>query len=279
MNFDMEIDNSNFEYYNIEPTSLDMEMDIQVKNEISKIAFCFLTYDVIVRYDIWNKFFDGIDTNKYTVFIHPKNKPYTFYKFQHYYVKNPVPTKSKTDIKIVKATLQLFKEACSEDSAITHFIFLTQSCIPLYNFNTLYKKISEKQISIISCIQKNKVDRYNALNPNMKRYIHHNLFFKQQPNMMLIREDVERFIKEDYVEYFRELECPDEHYFINIIINFFKKKFIMKQITFCNPILDRTQALEFNNITNDFLNKVRDLGFLFMRKVKKNSIIEVNFLH
>jgi hypothetical protein len=274
MNFDMEIDNS--EHYNIDSTS--MEIDIQVKNERPKIAFCFLTYDVIVRDDIWNIFFDGIDINKYTVFIHPKNKPYIFYNFQHYYIKYPVPTKSKTDISIVRATLQLLKESLVQDTSITHFIFLTQSCIPLYNFNTLYKKITDRKMSIISCIQKNKVDRYNALNPNMKRYIHPNLFFKQQPNMMLIREDVERFIKEDYSEYFRTLECPDEHYFVNIIINFFKKKFIMKQITFCNPNLDRTQALEFNNIDNDFLNKVRDLGFLFMRKVNKNSNIDLNFL-
>ena len=276
MNLDMEIDNS--ENYNIDSTSLDMEIDIQAKNDTPKIAFCFLTYDTIIRDDIWNMFFEGIDTNKYTVFIHPKNKPIISYRFKHNYVKYPVPTKSKTDISIVKATLQLLKEAFIEDTAITHFIFITQSCIPLYNFHTLYKKITDRKMSIISCIQKNKVDRYNSLNPNMKRYIHPNLFFKQQPNMMLIREDVERFVKEDYSEYFRELECPDEHYFVNIIINFFKKKFIMKQITFCNPNLDRTQALEFNNINNDFLNKVRDLEFLFMRKVKKNSNVEVNFL-
>lgn len=272
MNSDMEIDN-------IDLSSLEMDIDTQIKTNTKKIAFCFLTYDVIIRDDIWNIFFDGVDISKYTVFIHPKNKPpLAFYRFEHNYVKYPVSTTSKTDINIVKATLQLLKEACSQDNTITHFIFLSQSCIPLYNFNTLYKKITDKNMSIISCIQKNKVDRYNALNPNMKRYIHPNLFFKQQPNMMLIREDVERFIKEDYVEYFRGLECPDEHYFVNIIINFFKKKFIMKQITFCNPFLDRTQALEFNNINNDFLNKVRDLGFLFMRKIKKDSNVQLDFL-
>ena len=38
----------------------------------SCIAFCFLTYDIIIRYDIWNKFFENINNNKYIVFIHPK---------------------------------------------------------------------------------------------------------------------------------------------------------------------------------------------------------------
>ena len=271
MNFDMEIDNSE------DLTS----MEIESKPEFKKIAFCFLTYDAIIRNDIWNKFFQGIDCNKYSVFIHAKNIIHSnsiYYNFPYQYIKNRVTTKSKTDISIVKATLQLLKEAYAEDQSITHFIFLSQSCIPLYNFETIYEKISVKTMSIISCIQKNKVDRYNSLDSYMKRYIHPNLFFKQQPNMILTRNDVYRFIKEDYTEYFKGLECPDEHYFINVMINLFKIRFTIKQITFCNPDLSRTQALEFNNINNDFLNKVRNLGFLFMRKIKKNSNIDINFL-
>jgi len=268
MNLAMEIDSID--------TSLYMEIDqIDIKPAF-KIAFCFLTYDVIIRNDIWNRFFNGVDPNKYIVFIHPKNRIDGFYTFQYQYVKNPIYTKSKTDISIVKATLQLLKEAYTEDNSITHFIFLSQSCIPLYNFQKIYEKISAMNMSVISCIQKNKLNRYNSLDPNMKRYIHPYLFFKQQPNMVLTREDVMRFIKEDYTEYFRGLECPDEHYFINIMINLFKTKFKIKQITFCNPDLSRTQALEFNNINNDFLNKVRDLGFLFIRKIEKNSNIDLS---
>lgn len=277
MNSVMEID---------EPES-NMDMDIETQTQIEtptdpikKIAFCFLTYDLIIRNDIWNKFFEGIDYNKYSVFIHAKNiinYNQFYYTFQYQYVKNPVYTKSKSDISIVKATLQLLKEAYISDQSITHFIFLSQSCIPLYNFKTIYEKINKMNNSIISCIQKNKLNRYNLLDPSMKRYIHPNLFLKQQPNMMLIRDDVSRFIREDYTEYFKELECPDEHYFINIMINLFKKRFIIKQITFCNPILDRTQALEFNNINNDFINTIKGLGFLFMRKVGKNSNISIDF--
>jgi hypothetical protein len=129
---------------------------------------------------------------------------------------------------------------------------------------------------IISCIKGNKVERYNNLNIMMKKYIHSKLFFKQQPNMILIRKDVLNFIKNDYTEYFKYLECPDEHYFINIMINIFREKFIMKQITFCNPDLNKTQALEFNNVDDEFIYKIRNLGFLFMRKVNLKSIISNN---
>ena len=243
-----------------------------------KIAFCFLTYDNILRYDIWNNFFEKIDINKYTVYIHAKNIKNinrSIYTFKLQFIKYPIYTFSKSDITIVKATLKLLKNAYIIDPAITHFVFLSQSCIPIYDFDKIYEKITEKDMSIISCIQKNKVERYNALHPHIKKYIKPNLFFKQQPNMMLVREDVEHFIKNDYTEYFSKVECPDEHYFINIMINLFKIKFIIKQITFCNPDLKKTQAIEFNNVNITFLNKIRDLDFLFMRKIGQNSKIEL----
>ena len=249
------------------------------ETNIKKIAFCFLTYDLIVRYDIWNNFFKGIDENKYTVFIHPKKTndiTDKLYNFKHNYIKNLVITTSKTDISIVKATIQLLKEAFISDINITHFVFLSQSCIPIYNFDIIYNNIIECNSSIISCIKGNKVERYNNLNIMMKKYIHSKLFFKQQPNMILIRKDVLYFIKNDYTEYFKYLECPDEHYFINIMINIFRQKFIIKQITFCNPDLNKTQALEFNNVDDEFINKIRNLGFLFMRKVNLKSIISNN---
>ena len=63
----------------------------------SCIAFCFLNYDKIIRYDIWNKFFENIDNSKYVVFIHPKiikdfsyyyTFPYNYLSFhQNHYIR------------------------------------------------------------------------------------------------------------------------------------------------------------------------------------------------
>ena len=91
--------------------------------------------------------------------------------------------------------------------------------------------------------------------------------------MILVRDDVSFFINNDYTQYFRNMECPDEHYFINLFI-IFRKKFIKQQINFCNPILERTQAIEFNYISKKMLEQIKGAGFLFMRKIKKNTIFE-----
>lgn len=242
-----------------------------------KIAFCFLTYQDIVAINVWNNFFKNIDPNKYTVWIHPKNNiDISKYIFPVNIVKNKIITKNKTDISIVLATIQLLREAYS--SEITHYIFLSQSCIPLYNFDILYKIITQTNKSILSYIQNNKKERYFQFVSNIKSFITHEQFVKQQPNMILVKDDVELLIKKDYTQFFYKMMCPDEHYFINVLLYIFKKQIIKQQTHFCNHDLHKTQGLEFLNINKIFIDNVRSKGFLFMRKVSVNSYIDIDYL-
>jgi len=246
-----------------------------------KIAFCFLTYDEIIRYDVWNIFFKSIDENLYSVFIHPKNvQQFNNYTFKYNIVKNRVITKRKDDINIVKATLRLLEETYNNDLTknITHYIFLTQSCIPLYSFEVLYKIIKIIPLSVISYINNNKKERYYQLSTNMKKYINIINFVKQQPNMILTKDDVKLLISNDLTEHFKYMQCPDEHYFVNILPNILKKRFIKKQIHFCNHDLQKTQALEYHIIDKYFIDNMRKYGFLFMRKVTNKSNIDIETL-
>jgi hypothetical protein len=246
----------------------------------SCIAFCFLTYDIIIRYDIWNKFFENIDKSKYIVFIHPKFiKDFNLlYSFPYNIVKNRVNTTGKYNITIVKATLQLLKESYIHKENVSHFIFLSQSCIPLYSFDKLYNVITSFKLSVISHIDYNKKERYNQLSQLLKKYINYNEFIKQQPNMILTQNDVKILINNDLTNHYSHMICPDEHYFINNLLCIFKKNIIKKQTHFCNNRLERTQALEFKNVHNIFIKEVRKYGFLFMRKIAQDSILDVNFL-
>ena len=232
------------------------------------IAFCFLTYENIIPINIWNYFFKDISTNNYTVFIHPKNNIlHNIYSFPINIIENKVPTKSKSDISIVKATLQLLKETYNKNNEITHFIFLTQNCIPLYDFNTLEKIIKYSTKSILSCIDNNLKNRYFSLNNTLQKYISYKQFVKQQPNMILVKDDVKDLINNDLTNYFKNMICPDEHYFINTLLYIFKKDIIKQQTHFCNYDLRKTQALTFKNIDNNLIDKIKQKGFLFMRKV------------
>lgn len=243
------------------------------------IAFCFLTYDLIIRYDIWNLFFLDVDEKKYKVFIHPKiNFFHQNYSFPYEIVKNKIITNRKDNINIVRATLRLLKETYQYDDNITHFIFLSQSCIPLYNFDKLYSLVKLFPDSVISSIENNQKNRYMQLLDGIKKYINYNNFVKQQPNMILVREDVEILIKNDLTNEFQLMICPDEHYFINVLNEIFKKKIIKRQTHFCNYDLQKTQGLEFYNVDKKMIDKIRNYGFLFMRKVNNMSVIQNYYL-
>lgn len=245
-----------------------------------KLAFCFLTYDIIVRYDIWNIFFQNIDIEKYVVFIHPKRIiDFNKYNFKYNIVKNRINTTSKDNITIVKATLKLLEETFNYDNEISHFIFLSQSCIPIYSFNILYNIITKFPSSVLSHIDNNKKDRYYHLSNSIMKYIRYNNFVKQQPNMILVRDDVNYLINNDLTVHFYKMNCPDEHYFINILISIINRNIIKKQTTFCNNDFSKTQALEYININSNFITELRRYGFLFMRKVNVKSLIDSNFIY
>ena len=100
----------------------------------NKIAFCFLIYDTINHEELWNLFFSKVNKEKYTIYIHYKeNKPLKY--FEEYKLQSCIKT-SWNDISIVKAQNLLLETALKDDN--THFIFISNSCIPLKSFNTIY---------------------------------------------------------------------------------------------------------------------------------------------
>jgi hypothetical protein len=231
------------------------------------IIFCFLTYNDIIPIKYWNAFFKNIDQNKYQVWIHPKLKlNKNLYEFPINIVKNKINTINKSHISIVQSTLQLLKESFNNENG-KHFIFCTQNCIPLYNFIFYEEFLKNLDKSIVSFIDFNRKDRYNKLHINIKKYISYQQFIKQQPNMILVRDDVNLLIKNDLTQYFKAMECPDEHYFINVLLYILKRNIIKSQTHFCNFDKTKTQAIEFKNINTDLIQFIKNNGYLFMRKV------------
>lgn len=231
------------------------------------IIFCFLTYNDIIPIEYWNDFFKNINQDKYQVWIHPKfNINKEIYNFPVNVVKNKINTTDKSSISIVRATIQLFTESFNNTNG-KYFVFCSQNCIPLHDFNFINNFLNNVDKSIISFIDFNLKKRYYDLHEEIKNIISFDEFVKQQPNMILIRDDVKSIIDNDFTKYFKNIQCPDEHYFINILIYILKKDIIKSQTHFCNFDLTKTQALNFKSPSKLLINELKNKGFLFMRKV------------
>jgi hypothetical protein len=101
-----------------------------------KIAFCFLIRDRINHEELWNEFFNNTSRENYSIYIHyKKNTPLKF--FEKYKIDKTIKTKW-AGISIVKAQ-NLLLESALRDPENLMFVFLSESCIPLKNFEYIQR--------------------------------------------------------------------------------------------------------------------------------------------
>lgn len=99
-----------------------------------KLAFCFLIYDVINQEELWHDFLCNVDKSKYNIYIHYKTQKELKY-FEQYKLNNCIETKWG-DISLVHAQNLLLKRALEDHN--THYIFVSQACIPVKSFDFIY---------------------------------------------------------------------------------------------------------------------------------------------
>ena len=103
--------------------------------ENKKIAFCFLIYEEIYHEDLWKSFLDNVDKSKYSIYIHyKKDKPLKY--FNDHKLKNTIET-CWGCLSIVHAQNLILKEAL-KDNMNQHFIWLSDSCVPIKTFDYIY---------------------------------------------------------------------------------------------------------------------------------------------
>ena len=235
-----------------------------------KIAFLFLTRKNHNSELCWNIFFKNIENKLYSIYCHPKNTPDQDFLKKNL-VSNIIPTKW-ADISLVRATLILLSNAY-KDLDNTHFILLSESCIPIVSFNYLYKSLSKNNNSCIHFKHlSNKLNRYQQLMYNIKNKLSFEHFYCQHQWMLLIRDDVKFFISRDLTSYFSKIPVSDEHYFISLIVLYKKNKNIInKKITYCNWENNISMHPKiYNYLTPKQLFQLQNDGFYFMRKISKD---------
>lgn len=248
---------------------------------MKKLAFCFLTYDNLNKSDIWKHFFNNIDSKLYNIYFNSKHD--TTDDFKQYQIKNRYTNTKWGDISLVKATLKLFEEAFNQDENNEYFILLSNSCIPINNFNNLYNYLIETNQSHIYGIPRNDIiNRFDDLKD--QTFFNKKDWKYQYQWMVLKRELVEFFIKNDYCDIFGDnIFCPDEHYFINLCIKF-NLPFNNKSLTFVNwdDYSDNPEYRKYPKTYDEVdINKMLELkkDYFFMRKISHRFNFPIEFIN
>jgi len=183
-----------------------------VLNKPKKIAFCFLIYEEIYHEDIWYSYFKDVDKNKYNIYIHYKeDKPLKH--FDKFKLKTTIPT-CWGCLSLVQAQNLILNEALKDDNN-QHFIWLSDSCIPLKKFDTVYNFLdSEKSYFNISPDEQ-VFPRAN----NVLKYIKKENIKKASMPSIINRKHAQLFVNntKNINLWFKDINIPDEIVYITLL--------------------------------------------------------------
>ena len=248
-----------------------------------KIALLFLTYRNLSQPKLWRKIINN-NKDKLNVYIHNKNvfRDNT-YKLHEYCIKNRVYTKYGHK-SLVEAVLTLLKEAYS-DEANLFFILLSDKCIPLYNFDYIYKEIFSVNSNIInSSIFKNCHNVFNRYKHfTDKSFIDISEFRTDSTWLLLNRETANFFINNIFLHlYSDKFFAVDEHYFGNMCSKF-NLPYVNRPITFVNweeksdNTIDHKYPKTYELLTNDMVKNILLKNSFFLRKISEKCILPSYF--
>ncbi|KAE9604730.1 hypothetical protein Lal_00011033 [Lupinus albus] len=116
-----------------------------------KVAFMFLTPGSLPFESLWDKFFQGHE-GKFSVYVHAsKTKPV---HVSRYFVNRDIRSDQVVwgKISMVSAERRLLANAL-QDPDNHHFVLLSDSCVPLYNFDYIFNYLMHTNISFVDCFK------------------------------------------------------------------------------------------------------------------------------
>tara|TARA_Y100000389_G_C17429168_1_gene501482 strand:+ start:373 stop:1287 length:915 start_codon:yes stop_codon:yes gene_type:complete len=196
----------------------------------SKIAFCFLVYKELPLLNVWKRYFKNVDDKLYNIYVHYKEKPTNLNGLKNINILDSTVETNWGEISLVIAQNLLLKNAM-KDPKNSHFIFLSDSCIPVKSFNHIKHALDENLSksffamcpdsqcfprcdklvnSIIDIDLENLQYGHNPLPRLERKYIK-----KSSQWCILIRKHVKLLLKStDYIHWFQHCTASDEHCYI-----------------------------------------------------------------
>ncbi|KAI3786708.1 hypothetical protein L1987_40601 [Smallanthus sonchifolius] len=104
-----------------------------------KIAFMFLTRGPLPLLPLWERFFEGQDATKYSIYVHTHPGFELGVSISSVFYNRQIPSQAVEwgTVSLVDAERRLLGNALL-DFSNERFVLLSESCIPIYNFSTIW---------------------------------------------------------------------------------------------------------------------------------------------
>jgi Core-2/I-Branching enzyme len=246
-----------------------------------RLAFLFLTIDNLNQYHLWERFFAEADPQSYSIYVHPKHSDRVT---QPLLLRNLIARRISTSwghISVVRA-LNLMLEDAFRNQENTKFLYCSESCIPLYDFSYIYNLILSDEKGFLHHYPA-KQRRHRHLKD--RTYIPKHRFLKMcAQGWVFNRELVQVILRNDHTDIFENMSVPEENYYINLFQHVdldLNRLLHWQRLSFSNwweGSAGGGHPKLYEEITEAEVNVLRELGFLFMRKVSAGASVPIDHI-
>ncbi|XP_057856062.1 glycosyltransferase BC10 isoform X2 [Cryptomeria japonica] len=173
-----------------------------------KIAFLFIARNRLSLDFVWQRFFQGAEESKFSIYIHSR-PGFVFSKGTtrcKYFYGRQLSDSIQVDwgeASMIEAERILLRKAL-QDPLNQRFVFVSDSCVPLYNFSYIYDYIMSSPKSFVDSFSDTKEGRYN---PKMSGVIPVEKWRKGSQWATLIRKHAEVVAADNAVFPAFQLHC------------------------------------------------------------------------
>lgn len=134
---------------------------------VPKVAFMFLTRGPLPLSPLWEKFFKGHE-NRYSIYIHSLPNYKAEFSPNSVFYQRQIPSQVAEwgKMSMCNAERRLLANALL-DLSNERFVLVSESCIPLYNFSTIYKYLTRSRYSFVGSFDDPSPHGRGRYNPRM----------------------------------------------------------------------------------------------------------------
>lgn len=244
----------------------------------AKVAFLFLTRADVHHGGIWDEYLAKAN-GRASLFAHTQNADVL--PESSFLIDRQVRDKVATgwgSVSLVNATLTMLRAAL-EDTGNTHFMLVSESCVPVRPFEALRTSLRLDARTRMRVQPWGEVRRRNVLKaqrlenlPGIRKEIAH---FQDQW-MCLSREDALLVTEKDWTSAFANVHAPDEAYFATVLAASGKpplQAVANRPITWTEWVEGEGHPQEFHRVPPRIAAQIAESGCFFARKFPSGSDI------
>ncbi|KAH6804268.1 Core-2/I-branching beta-1 [Perilla frutescens var. frutescens] len=232
---------------------------------VPRVAFMFLTRGPLPMLPLWERFFSGKDVEKYSIYVHALPGFESEVPNSSVFYRRHIPSQHVEwgSVSLVDAEKRLLANALL-DFSNERFVLLSESCIPIYNFPTVYSYLMGSDHSFVESYDdpsrygRGRYSRWMKPDIRLAEWRKGSQWFEIRRNLaMKIVADTKYYLL--FKKYCKPSCYPDEHYIPTYLRKFHGSLNANRTITYVDWSLIGPHPATFTaaNITVEFMQSLR----------------------